>query len=85
LIIRDAPPLVLKSVVRADGKALTYLKESGNLSNIWIQPLDAGPPRQLTSFNSDRIVDFAWTRDGSQLICLRAVESSYLALIRDFD
>jgi Tol biopolymer transport system component/DNA-binding winged helix-turn-helix (wHTH) protein len=67
-----------------DGKFLAYLKESGDVSNLWIQPLDASQPRQLTNFNSDRIVDFGWTRDGSQLICLRAVESSYIALINDF-
>jgi Tol biopolymer transport system component/DNA-binding winged helix-turn-helix (wHTH) protein len=67
-----------------DGKALAYLKEAGSISNIWVQELDTDQPRQLTNFNSDRIVDFAWTRDGTQLICLRTVESSYIALINNF-
>jgi Tol biopolymer transport system component len=80
------PPGFSSQILRwtPDGKALAYLKEAGNISNIWIQPLDSGEPRQFTSFTTDRIVDFAWTRDGRQLVCLRAVESSSIALINQF-
>jgi hypothetical protein len=28
-----------------DGQGIAYVKVGGNVSNIWVQPLDAGPPQ----------------------------------------
>jgi Tol biopolymer transport system component/DNA-binding winged helix-turn-helix (wHTH) protein len=67
-----------------DGKALAYISEVGNVSNIWIQPLDGNPTKQLTNFLTDYTTDFAWTKSNQQLICLRMVETSYVALIQEF-
>jgi len=55
-----------RSLVRwtKDGQGIAYVKVGGNISNIWVQPIDGGPPRQLTSFDSELIYNFAFSRDG---------------------
>lgn len=36
------------------------------VSNLWLQPLNSSPYRQLTHFTSERISQFAYAPDGSQ-------------------
>ena len=49
-----------------DGRGFAYRDVAG--SNLWVQPLDGGPPHQLTHFTDGRTIDdFAWSRDGSVL------------------
>ncbi len=82
----DMPATFLSNVLRwtPDGKALAYINQAGNVSNVWIQPLDGSRPKQFTDFKTDRVVDFAWMQDDRRLVCARATESSYAALINDF-
>jgi serine/threonine protein kinase len=68
----------------ADGQGLTYLDSRGGVSNVWVQPLAGGKPRQLTNFPSDHIYSFAWSRDGKQLVLARGSSSSDIVLIRGF-
>lgn len=65
----------------ADGRALTYIDNRGGVSNIWRQPLDGGPPKQLTAFKTDQILDFARSRNGQQLAVGRGTETSDVGLI----
>ena len=67
-----------------DGRAVTYVNTRGLVSNIWLQPIDGSPPRQLTNFKTDRIFSFDWSRDGKQLVCSRGVEDSDVVLIKNF-
>lgn len=68
-----------------DGQALTYIKTSNGVSNIWSQPLAAGAAeRQLTSFASGRIFAFDWSPDGKQLACARGFETREIVLISNF-
>lgn len=67
----------------ADGKALLYEAVHNGVSNIWRQPLDGGPQRQLTNFRSDSIFSFSLSSDGKHLICSRGGWISDLALVRD--
>lgn len=67
----------------SDGRALTYIDTHNNASNIWSQPLAGGPPRQLTNWKSDRIFNFAWSRDGRQLALARGVITNDVVLISD--
>jgi TolB protein len=67
-----------------DGRALTYIVNRGGVSNIWIQPLDGSPPRQLTDFKSDRIFSFDWSRDGKWLALSRGPEQRDVVLMSDF-
>ena len=54
-----------------DGRGIAFVIRSPQ-ANIWIQPLDGSPPRQLTRFTDGRAIpDFAWSRDGSRLAIVR--------------
>ncbi|HET9712073.1 MAG TPA: DPP IV N-terminal domain-containing protein [Pyrinomonadaceae bacterium] len=60
-----------------DGKSVLYTATSNNVTNIWSQPLDGGPAKQVTNFKEMLITSFAWSRDGKQLACSRGT------LVRD--
>lgn len=68
----------------SDGRALTYVVTSAGVSNIWLQPIDGGDPRQLTKFDADRIFSFEWSRDGKQLLVARGTVASDVVLISNF-
>jgi hypothetical protein len=65
-----------------DGKALTYIDTKDGVSNIWAQPLDGGPKKQLTHFKSDLIFKYAWSHDG-KLALARGAKTSDVMLIVD--
>jgi Tol biopolymer transport system component len=67
-----------------DGRALTYIVHRGSASNIWKQPLDGGPPEQLTDFKDSTITAFAWSPDGRLLAVARGGETSDVVLLKDF-
>ena len=58
-----------------------YVDMRNGASNVWRQPVDGGPPQQITNFKSGRIFRFAWSRDGKTLICEREAVLNDLALI----
>lgn len=66
-----------------DGRALTYIDVRNGVPNIWSQPVDGGPPRQITNFASDLIYSFAWSRSGD-LALARGAWTSDAVLIRNF-
>lgn len=67
-----------------DGRELAYAVTRGGISNIWSQPLDRGPAKQVTDFREGLIFDFAWSRDGKQLALSRGVVNSDVVLISNF-
>jgi Tol biopolymer transport system component len=69
-------PTHLERVVRwfPNGRGLTFIDGVGGVSNIWLQPLDGGPPRSLTSFSEGTISTFDWSSDGSTLAWVRTTE-----------
>ncbi len=38
-----------------DGKAVAYAFLDGNAENLWVEPLDGSPGKQLTNFKSEII------------------------------
>jgi len=66
-----------------DGKAVAYAFRDKDADNLWVQPLDGSPGKQLTNFNSERIADFHWSFDGSKLGLIRGHTDSDVVLIRD--
>jgi Tol biopolymer transport system component len=66
-----------------DGNALTYVDVRAGIANIWSQPLDGSPARQVTDFRADQIFSYDWSRDGKQLACERGVETNDVVLITD--
>ena len=82
----DLPqPLALDQVIRwtPDGRALFYIETRNGVSNIWTYSLDGSPPKQVTSFKSDQIFSYEWSRDGRQLVCARGAQTSDAVLITD--
>ena len=64
-----------------DGQSIAFLNSSGGVSDIWLQPIDGSPPKQLTAFKAERILAFDWSRDGRSLAFVRSVETSDVVLI----
>jgi eukaryotic-like serine/threonine-protein kinase len=64
-----------------DGRKLTYADNSGTAGNLWTQPVDGESPKQLTNFNSERVLWFDWSRDGTQLAVARGVTVSDVVMI----
>jgi Tol biopolymer transport system component len=65
----------------ADGRGILYVDEPKGGSNLWIQPRDGGPPKQLTDFTSDHIVSFAMSPDGRQLALSRGIFTDDVVMI----
>ena len=61
------------------GDAVTYRRGA----NIWEQPLDGSPAKQLTRFKSGRISTYAWLPDG-KLLMARREDVTDVVLITDF-
>jgi Tol biopolymer transport system component/Tfp pilus assembly protein PilF len=65
-----------------DGKGIAYTDFRGGVSNVWVQSIDGGPPRQITGFNSDRIFSLDWSPAGD-LIYSRGLRTNDIVLITD--
>jgi eukaryotic-like serine/threonine-protein kinase len=66
-----------------DGKAVVYVFRDKDADNLWMQPLDGSPGKQLTNFKSERITDFHWSFDGSKVGFVRGHTDSDVVLLRD--
>ena len=64
-----------------DGLSLQYMANTRGVSNIWSQPLDGGPPKQITDFKSDYLNGFDWSLDGKFLAVARYSVSSDVLLM----
>jgi serine/threonine protein kinase len=67
-----------------DGKGIVYPIREKGVSNLWVQPLDGGPGRQLTNFTTLNIYWYQWSPDGKSLALVRGDSPSDLVLIQDF-
>jgi Tol biopolymer transport system component len=67
-----------------DQKSIQYLLTRRGATNVWEQPLAGGPPRPETEFTSGHIFDFAWSRDGKQLLLAKGEETSDVLLVSNF-
>lgn len=65
-----------------DSHNLLYI--SSQDKNLWQQPIDGGPPKQLTSFKSEFTFACALSRDGRQIVLSRGSISSDVVLISNF-
>jgi Tol biopolymer transport system component/DNA-binding winged helix-turn-helix (wHTH) protein len=64
-----------------DGRALSFVDNRDGVSNIWLQPLDGSPAKQLTNFTSETIFRFAWSPDGKMIVAERGTETGDIVLI----
>ena len=58
------------------------IREKG-VDNLWLQPLDGGPGRELTNFTSLKIYSYQWLPDGKSLALVRGDSPSDLVLIQE--
>ena len=64
------------------GRAIAYV-DNAALLNLWVQPIDAGAPYQLTHFTDGRsIFDFAWSHDGTRLAISRSTTTNDIVLFK---
>ncbi len=80
----DAPAGMFGLAWSPDSKAFHYVLTREGVSNLWEQPLSGGPPKQLTQFKTEQILDFAWSFDGKQLVLSRGNPNSNVVLISNF-
>lgn len=64
-----------------DGRSIAYIVDNGNVGNIWSQPIDGGPPKQITNFTSERMGSFDISPDGKQFTMMRGTETRDVVLI----
>lgn len=67
----------------ADSSSIVYINTLEK-SNLWRQPIDGSPPRRLTSFDSERILNFAFAPDYQKIYFSRGSDSTEAVLIGDF-
>jgi serine/threonine protein kinase len=81
----DADPRVTRGGVQftPDGKSVAYPIHENGVDNIWIQPLDGSPGRQITNFTSEQITSFHWSPDGKSLGVLRNHSESDVVLLQE--
>jgi serine/threonine protein kinase len=65
------------------GKGIVYPIREKGVDNLWVQPLDGGPGRQLTNFTTLKIYWYQWAADGKSLALVRGDSPSDLVLIQD--
>ncbi|MGH9968233.1 MAG: TolB family protein [Pyrinomonadaceae bacterium] len=66
-----------------DGGLLTYIDNKREVSNIYGLSVRGGTPRPVTSFNTDTIFSFDWSRDGRHLVVARGQLSHQIVLFSD--
>jgi Tol biopolymer transport system component len=66
-----------------DGKGFVYPIRDKGVDNLYLQPLDGSPGRQLTNFTSLKIYSYQWSPDGKNLALVRGDSPSDLVLIKD--
>ena len=66
-----------------DGKSLVYPTRDQDTDNLWLQPLDGSPGKQITNFKAEHITDFHWSFDGSKLGLIRGHSDSDVVLLQE--
>ncbi len=66
-----------------DGKALVYPITQNRLENLWLQPLDGSPGRQITNFKTDQILGLQWSPDGKNVGLLSRRIDADVVLLRE--
>ena len=83
-VVSDLPEINVRFVWTSDGNGLTYSPLQDPASNIWVQPLDGGAPKQLTFWKPERIFSFGWSKDGKKLAFGSGTQTSDVVSIGDF-
>ncbi len=67
-----------------DGRGLNIVLRREGAANLWYQPLEGGPPKQVTHFPSGELYDYSWSKDGKELAISRGRVRSDVVRISNF-
>ena len=67
-----------------DSKGFIYIQNTINVSNVWLQPIDGRPAKQISDFKTERLVNLAWSPDGKQLALARGGYTNDAFLVSHF-
>ncbi|HVE70187.1 MAG TPA: protein kinase [Thermoanaerobaculia bacterium] len=67
-----------------DGRAFLFIDWADGVANLWLQNIEGGEPRQVTSFESGDIYAFDVARDGKRVALSRGQSTRDAVLIRDW-
>ena len=62
---------------------MLYPFRDQDAENLWLQPLDGSPGKQITNFKAEQIMDFHWSLDGSKLGMVRGHTDSDVVLLQE--
>lgn len=82
-LITDWPALSGRLRWMPDGSGIAYAARQASVGNIWVQPLDGSPPKQLTHWNPAPIFSFDWSRDRKWLAYASGSLTSDVVLIAE--
>ena len=66
-----------------DGQAVAYPIRENGVDNLWVQPINGSPGKQLTSFTVEQMFAFHWSPDGRSIGLLRGHTDSDVVLVRE--
>ena len=79
----DQRALAEQLVFTPDGKGIVYVVREEGVDNLWLQPLDGKPHRQLTHFKTNRTFRYAFSPDGSKIAMECGQAESDAVLLHD--
>jgi Tol biopolymer transport system component len=61
--------------------AIGFVRNTGDISNIFTRSIVNGRERQVTHFDGEQIFSFDWSRDSSQLALIRGIEARNVMML----
>lgn len=72
-----------KKIGRYEIRLILPAQIARDQQRLWSQPLDSGPPKQLTKFINNDVGIFDFSRDGKTIVFTRGTVRSDVVLISD--
>jgi Tol biopolymer transport system component len=66
-----------------DGTAIAYPIRENGVDNVWTEPLNGSPGRQITNFDAEQILSFHWSPDAKNLGILQGHTDSDVVLLQE--
>ena len=63
---------------------MEYFLTRNGATNIWEQPLSGEKAHPITNFTSGRIFNFAWSKDGKDLLLVRGEITNDVVVMSNF-
>jgi Tol biopolymer transport system component len=84
-VVPISPSVLLSGGIRwgKGNRELFYINRGKDGDNIWAQPLQGGPPYQVTHYQGVDLFSFYYSHDGKQIAFSRGVQSSDVMLVED--